>query len=278
MNTSNALPALTIANISIGQDSQGRYCLNDLHKAAGGKNTDRPQNWLAIEQTQKLIKVIDDGKLASEQNQAVSIIKGGNTQQGTFVVKELVYAYAMWISPAFHLSVIRAYDAMVMQPTLNLAQLIPVFTGIMAGQPTQLISARNLHQFLESKRQFIDWIKYRTTHCNLIENQDFIIVSQFSGGRRSKEYHLTLGVAKMLSMAKRTDKARLALRYLIDCEKPTHHHALPNLSNNTMTPAEFQAAQHHLQAMSEQLKTVQIILTGADYVELTHRAKQGGAA
>ncbi len=26
---------LTIANVSIGQDSQSRYCLNDLHKAAG---------------------------------------------------------------------------------------------------------------------------------------------------------------------------------------------------------------------------------------------------
>lgn len=45
-------------------------------------------------------------------------------EQGTFVVKELVYAYAMWISPKFHLMVIRAYDALVMDWKINDRQTI----------------------------------------------------------------------------------------------------------------------------------------------------------
>lgn len=107
MNHSLVIDGITISS------KNNLYRLNDLHKAAGGKNTDRPQNWLAIEQTQELVKFLEDEKLASDKKQILTIIKGGNLPQGTYVCKELVYSYAMWISPQFHVAVIRAYDVLV---------------------------------------------------------------------------------------------------------------------------------------------------------------------
>lgn len=105
--------ALVVANTAIRQDAEGRYCLNDPHKAAGGENRHRPSMWLENQQTQELVEEIAKAGIpALEQNQPVSVIKGGSSP-GTYVCKELVYAYAMWISPKFHLTVIRAFDALV---------------------------------------------------------------------------------------------------------------------------------------------------------------------
>jgi len=97
--------ALSIANISVHQDKEGRYSLNDLHKAAGGEKRHGASYWLSNQQTKELIAELESTEIP------VVTIEGRNG--GTFVAKELVYSYAMWISPAFHLKVIRAYDAMV---------------------------------------------------------------------------------------------------------------------------------------------------------------------
>jgi len=100
--------ALTISNIPVRQDDKGRYSLNDLHKAAGAESKHQPANWLRLDSTQELVTELDQ----SSEMRSVEVIKGGKAP-GTFVVKELVYAYAMWISAKFHIAVIRAYDAMV---------------------------------------------------------------------------------------------------------------------------------------------------------------------
>ncbi len=104
------MPNLIISDIQVRQDAEGRYSLNDLHKAAGGEAKHKPANFLRLDSTQGLIAEIDQ---FSEMRSAETI--NGGAAPGTFVCRELVYAYAMWINPAFHLKVIRAYDAMMTQ-------------------------------------------------------------------------------------------------------------------------------------------------------------------
>lgn len=111
---------LVIGEFSIRQDEDGRYSLADLHKAGGSLKKHQPSNFLRVEQTQELIKEIEH---SSDMRSAVKVINGGNNR-GTYVVKELVYSYAMWISAKFHLQVIRAYDAMVMQFRVKARQAI----------------------------------------------------------------------------------------------------------------------------------------------------------
>lgn len=96
--------ALVISDTPISQDSVGRFCLNDLHRASGGEAKHRPNYFLENQQTKDLIAEIGIAEISAIQS------KQG---LGTFVVKELVYSYAMWISASFSLQVIRAYDAMV---------------------------------------------------------------------------------------------------------------------------------------------------------------------
>jgi hypothetical protein len=113
-----SMPTLNIAGTPIRQDDAGRFCLNDLHKAAGGEKRHQPSNWLRADQTKELIDEMKSEAVpqirGTEENQPVVTYQGGSGLQGTFVCKELVYAYAMWISPKFHLTVIRAFDDMVM--------------------------------------------------------------------------------------------------------------------------------------------------------------------
>lgn len=95
---------LTVCGVDIKQDAEGRYCLNDLHKAAGGEERHAPAQWMRHDPYKELEAVIVRKSTVSPK-----VSKTGRNG-GTFVVKELVYAYAMWVSPEFQLEVIRSYD------------------------------------------------------------------------------------------------------------------------------------------------------------------------
>lgn len=113
--------SLTIVNATIRQDAAGRYSFNDLHAAAVAAGHDykvcQVANFTRLESTEALLAELRN----SEELDSDPWVSTAGRYGGTWGAKELVYAYAMWISPRFHLQVIRAYDALVTgntQPTL----------------------------------------------------------------------------------------------------------------------------------------------------------------
>ncbi|MBH0683224.1 KilA-N domain-containing protein [Salmonella enterica] len=160
---------IIVSDISIHQDAEGRYSLNDLHKASGGERRHRPIYWLSSQQTKELIEEIEKVEIPT----FCPLESKRGCKGGTYVCKELVYAYAMWISAAFSLKVIRAYDAMMVaqhqQPTqtgyselvITLQNGQPVCSRV--GQPGEFMST------LEGHTEMLRRAGYVVTHCDDLE-------------------------------------------------------------------------------------------------------------
>jgi len=83
-----------------------------------------------------------------------------------------------------------------------------------------LIDARLLHQKLQVTTRFNDWIRNRIKEFGFEESKDFY--SNFSKslfGRKPKDYHLTMDMAKELAMIERNEVGRKVRRYFIAVEK-----------------------------------------------------------
>lgn len=102
---------------------------------------------------------------------------------------------------------------------------IKVLQSNIGNETVQTVNARELHKALDNKRRFADWIKDRINDYGFVQNVDYVLISQNcetkgrGGDRRSIDYHITLDMAKELSMVEKTEKGRQARRYFIDCEK-----------------------------------------------------------
>lgn len=98
-------------------------------------------------------------------------------------------------------------------------QLIPIKNN----DGRTVVNARDLHEFLESRKDFSSWIKDRIERYDLTENEDYVVFTEFGenskGGRPKKEYALTLDAAKELSMVEGNEKGKQARKYFIACEK-----------------------------------------------------------
>lgn len=129
------------------------YNLNLVHQANGELRKHQPSNFLRLDTTQELIAEIEsDG-----QTQAVKVYRG--SQGGTYVCEELVLSYAMWISPKFHLIVLRAFLAMHKSESQNANQIQP------------LVERKYTFEFTEYELEQLVWLWCSHSQMNTLLGQ-----------------------------------------------------------------------------------------------------------
>ncbi|SFF26461.1 antA/AntB antirepressor family protein [Nitrosomonas sp. Nm166] len=141
-------------------------------------------------------------------------------------------------------------------------QLIPTFTGELAGETQPLVNARDLHGILESGHKFADWIKERIEKYGFIENEDYRFTNSRSGnnqglrrflpGGNRIDYHLSLDMAKELAMLEGNEKGRQARRYFIQMEKLARQE-IPAVFRRQSEARPFQVETLQMERMKEAL-------------------------
>ena len=88
----------------------------------------------------------------------------------------------------------------------------------------QVVSGRDLHEFLEVGTQYTKWFERKVEKYGFIENIDFATISQnrltAQGNETTyKEHILKLSMAKELAMLENNEKGKQARLYFIRCEE-----------------------------------------------------------
>lgn len=92
---------------SITSDANGLFNLNTLHKISGTAKARQPNEWKRNAQTKAFLAGI-----TRPENPGLVVKRGGNAS-GSWGTEQVVYAYAMWVSPEFHAAVIEAFTQAV---------------------------------------------------------------------------------------------------------------------------------------------------------------------
>ncbi|ECR1995423.1 phage antirepressor Ant [Campylobacter jejuni] len=127
------------------------------------------------------------------------------------------------------------------------------------------ILARDLHFFIDAKRQFANWINERIENYDFIENQDYVIELVYTKGRPRKEYYITLDMAKELCMVENNEKGRQARRYFIECEK-----RLKNLEQEKMQKLAFHQSLGYKSQLKQQKEKYENKIKALKY-DLDHK-------
>ena len=143
---------LAILNTSI-RSHENLFSLNDLHQASGGKSKHQPSFFIRLDTTKDLVAEIEK----DSETKALKTIRG--TQGGTYACEELIIAYAMWISPKFHLIVLRAFLAMHKSESQNANPIQP------------LVERKYTFEFTEYELEQLVWLWCSHSKMNTLLGQ-----------------------------------------------------------------------------------------------------------
>jgi len=106
---------------------------------------------------------------------------------------------------------------------LMAAALIPIEDRAVGAEVVPTVNARVLHGWLAVGKDFATWIKARIDQFGFVEGLDYTLPHMGSQGATGLQghidYHLTLDMAKELSIVERNEKGKQARQYFIACER-----------------------------------------------------------
>lgn len=120
-----------------------------------------------------------------------------------------------------------------------------------SAQGQQTVNARELHSYLDSKQDFSTWIKKRINKYDFIENEDFIRLHKKMEANNANviEYHISIDMAKELSILENNEQGRQARRYFINAEKALKSQSARALPSNYKEAVE--ALLHQIELNDE---------------------------
>ena len=135
---------------------------------------------------------------------------------------------------------------------------------IIEREGRQLVSGRELHEFLEIRTKYKDWFR-RMVEYGFEEEIDFIRVAQKRATNNLKnpvttviDHAISIDMAKEISMIQRTEKGKIARQYFINCEKKLKE-------VKKLTPMELMELQ--FKALKEQEEKIAQVVNRVDKLE-----------
>ena len=103
-----------------------------------------------------------------------------------------------------------------------MTNIIKVTKSEIGNAELNSVNARDIHNYLQVNSKFADWIKRAISKYDFKENIDYVcfLKNEKAGNNAiSREYIVTMDMAKELAMLENNPKGRETRKYFINCEK-----------------------------------------------------------